>query len=236
MPTPGLTIAISKIRPPAKISEEQFNHFYNEEHVPAVLNAGNNAGIPKLALRFKNADPKSARQYLAVYPLEDTAYQQSPEANKFVQNTKKSKILACDDIYDYIDFDIRRFEKIQAHEGYGHAARSGRDRGQTIVMVAMEPAPGQDHEFEDWYRKQHLDMMSMVKHYRRSTRYKRQDGKQPRYLALHEYACKADELPTEQLKMVDATEWAQKILEESLVFEKDVWELVNVQGDEEVKL
>jgi hypothetical protein len=232
MPTPGLTIAISKIRKPAKTSEEQFHRFYNEEHVPAILDFG----IIKLALRFKNADPTSTRQYLAIYPLEDTTYQRSPEAEKFIQDTKKSKILACDDIYEYIDFDIRRYEKIQTYEGHSHAARSGLERARTIVMVAMEPAPGQDQDFEQWYRKQHLDMMSMLKHYRRSTRYKRQDGVAPRYLALHEFDCRPDDLPKEQLKLMVETEWAQKILKETLAFETDIWELVNVQGDEEVNL
>jgi hypothetical protein len=79
-------------------------------------------------------------------------------------------------------------------------------------------------------------MMSMLKHYRRFTRYKRQDGVVPRYLALHEFDCRPDDLPKEQLKVVIETEWAQKILKEILAFETDIWELVNVQGDEEVNL
>jgi hypothetical protein len=55
-------------------------------------------------------------------------------------------------------------------------------------------------------------------------------------LALHEFDCRPDDLPKEQLKVVIETEWAQKILKEILAFETDIWELVNVQGDEEVNL
>jgi hypothetical protein len=67
--------------------------------------------------------------------------------------------------------------------------------------------------------------------YRRTTRYRRIDGVAPRYLALHEWACKPGEMPAEQIKQVTSTEWSRKIIGEAQVFERDVFELVQEQGE-----
>lgn len=79
-------------------------------------------------------------------------------------------------------------------------------------------------------------MLSMCKGYRRTTRYKRIDGEKPRYLALHEYSCKPSELPSDQIAVVTATEWSKKIIKESLTFDRDVFEVIQVQGVASQKL
>jgi len=79
-------------------------------------------------------------------------------------------------------------------------------------------------------------MLAMCRGYRRTTRYKRIDGEKPRYLALHEYACKPDEMPGDQLKQVVSTEWSQKIIKESSIFERDAFSLIHEQGDTALKL
>ena len=61
-----------------------------------------------------------------------------------------------DNIWDHIAFDVRCYEQIQTFEGYGNASKSGTERGRTLVCVAMEPAEGEEQDFDDWYRKQHL--------------------------------------------------------------------------------
>lgn len=122
------------------------------------------------------------------------------------------------------------------YEGYGRADESGSQRGQTLTCVFMEPAEGEDADFENWYRKQHLDMLAMCTGYRRTTRYKRIDDVSPRYLALHEWACAPSELPSEQVKQVASTEWSKKILGEAKLFERDVFELIQAQGDVARKL
>ncbi|KAK4543639.1 hypothetical protein LTR36_005284 [Oleoguttula mirabilis] len=227
MPTPGLMFVGSRVLDQSKTSDAKYNEFYNNEHLPDVLKRG----VSKVALRYKNANTSSPMPYVALYPLDDASYLQSPDLAKSVEETRSSKTFDNTDIYEHIHFDLRGYEKIQTFEGYGHADKSGKERGQTIVCVAMEPAEGQDQDFEDWYRRQHLDMLAMCRGYRRTTRYKKLDGQKPRYLALHEYACKADELPADQVKQVVATEWSQKIVGESLVFDRDVLELVQAQGD-----
>ena len=232
MPNPGLMFVGSRVLDTKKTSDEKYNRFYNEEHLPDVLNYG----MCKVAMRYKNVNTSSPMPYIALYPLDDASILESPKLGSLVEDTTMSKTFDNSDIYEHIHFDLRTYEKIQTFEGYGNADKSGEDRGKTIVCVAMEPAKGQDQDFDDWYRKQHLDMLSMCRGFLRSTRYKKLNGEKPRYLALHEYACNADELPADQVKQVVATEWTQKILKEGRAYERDVFELVQVQGDGSLQL
>ena len=96
--------------------------------------------------------------------------------------------------------------------------------------------PGDERDFDEWYRKQHLDVLSMIPGYRRCTRYKRIDEQTPRYLAIHEYACRAGEISDEAIKQVSSTEWSAKIIGEAKALERDVYELIAVQGNEGRKL
>ena len=236
MPTPGLLFVSSRIADPKKTSDELYNRFYNDEHLPDVLNhAKEKSGYTKLALRYKNVNGESVMPYLALYPLRDTVFFSS-EKESLIEDTRKSKTFNGDDCHDHIEFGSRPYEKIQTFEGYGQAEKTGDERGHTIVCVAMEPKEGEEHDFDLWYRLQHLDMLAMCRGYRRTTRYRRLDGVKPQYLALHEYACEASELPADQIKQVVATEWSQKIIKESPIFDRDVFSLIQAQGETKEKL
>lgn len=230
MPTPGLTFVASNVLDSTKTSDEKYNEFYNDEHLPDVLASG----LTKVALRYENTNSEAKMPYIALYPVEDASMTGSEAAIKLIQDTRKSRTFDGEDIYDYINFDIRRYEKIQTYEAYQQEGKSGNERGQTIVCVAMEP--GDEADFEEWYMKQHLDMLGMCRGYRRCTRYKGMDDKEPRYLALHEYACKPEDLPSEQIKQVTATEWSQKIIGKAKAFERNVFVLIQAQGETELNL
>lgn len=236
MANPALLFVTSRILDPTVTPDPQFNKMYNEEHLPDVLTY--TPQITTLALRYKNSNPSSPHPYLALYPLQDTSFFTTGTLEKLTADTRHSRTFNGQDILQLVHFDPRPYEKIQSFEAHGHAHDTGKDRGQTLVCVAMEPAEGEEAEadFDAWYRKQHLDMLSMCKDYRRTTRYKRLDGVQPRFLALHEWACGPGKIPGEQIAQVTETEWSRKILGEARVFERDVFELVQAQGDLERKL
>lgn len=234
MPTPALLFVTSRISDPSKTTDERFNRMYNEEHLPDVLSY--RTKITDLALRYKNTNPSSERPYLALYPLEDTSIFTNGTFEQLAADTRHSRTYNGEDVMNFIEFGPRAYEKIQTYEGYGHADDTGKQRGRSLTCVAMEPAEDGEADFEDWYRKQHLDMMSMCRGYLRTTRYKRIDGVEPRFLALHEWDCKPEEFPTEQMKQVTSTEWCRKILGEAKAFERDLFELIEVQGDAERKL
>lgn len=124
------------------------------------------------------------------------------------------------------------YESIQRFEG--QLPKSG-NHGKVMISVKMQPRDGGDEEFDEWYRKQHLDMLSMVKGYRRSTRWKVSELREapegtPMYIALHEY----DDVPDpEEVKLAVGTEWSKKVIGEARSFVRDQWELIEVQGEDE---
>ncbi|KAI1270655.1 hypothetical protein F5Y18DRAFT_369102 [Xylariaceae sp. FL1019] len=153
-----------------------------------------------------------------------------------MQDGKRSKILQCDDISDLIHFEMKPYEKIHTYEAFGHENDSGLERGRTLVCVAIEPAEGQEDNLDAWYRKQHLDMLGMCRHYRRCTRYKRKDGVSPRFVALHEWDCEPEDIPMDQLAQLRATDWSREIRSGVKVMERDVFTLIQAQGNMELKL
>lgn len=103
---PGIFYSTSRISKPDQISEETYNKWYNEVHIPDVLATG---GVTA-AYRFRNANPNADRPYLAVYQVPDLGIIQS-ETFKSIPMT--SDLLPnggpC---HNYIDFDTR-FYKLQ---------------------------------------------------------------------------------------------------------------------------
>lgn len=158
MPKPGLMFVTSKIFDESKLSDAKYNEFYDKEHLPDVL------GYKKspVALRYKNTNKESPRgPYLALYPLEDVDFLLGDGLKKMVEETKNSKVIGGD-MYEYIEFGLRPYELIQTFEGQGFENTSGKDRGKTLVCVAMAPAEGTDSEFDEWYRKQVCPAISIV--------------------------------------------------------------------------
>jgi hypothetical protein len=82
-----------------------------------------------------------------------------------------------------------------------------------------------------WYRKQHLDMLSMVTGFRRSTRYQLVEEKpsgDARFIACHEYD--STDYPVDKIKLTIGTEWSKKIIGSAKKFEREVWEEIAVTG------
>jgi len=124
------------------------------------------------------------------------------------------------------------YDKLQTFTAQNFNAKTDGNHGRILVSVKMAVREGMDAEFDEWYRKQHLDMLSMVKGYRRTTKWKVNPVRPaaegtPEYLALHEFEAKP---PMEQMEVVVGTEWSRKVIGEARAFVRDVWELVDVQG------
>lgn len=231
----GLCYVTSKVKDPSQVSDAKFNSFYDEEHVPDMLRYG----FSKLALRYKNSAADSqAPSYLALYPLENVAKLSSPETAKMMEECRHSKVLDGRDHHSLIDYGVSAWSKIQTFEGNHPGESAGSNRSQTLIAVFIEPGEGTEAEadLDAWYRKQHLDMLSMCRGYRRSTRYRRAGEEAPRFLALHEYACSPEELPAKQIQQVRETEWSRDVLEKAKVFDRYVWGLVGEQGAKDLKL
>jgi len=230
MPTPGLLWVNSKITRPDILSEEVFTKWYTEDHIPEVLASG---GIHS-AFRYISPDKSVDRPYLALYPLEDIDFLQTAA---FKSISVESPLLpGSGKIFDVADFDVRYLEKVQTYEPAG--TKPG--RGTCIMSVGMEPSVS-DEDFDDWYRKQHLDMLSMCDGYLRTTRYKLHYARanrptadsvpvsgKPRFYALHEFD--SMKLPVEQLNKTGETEWSKKVMSTAKTVEAPVFEFYMAFG------
>lgn len=74
-PDPGLLYVNSKIIQPDKLSPEQYTQWYEETHIPDIFRT---SGIDE-AYRWLALDPATDRPYLALYPLKDISFLQSPK-------------------------------------------------------------------------------------------------------------------------------------------------------------
>lgn len=74
-PDPGLLYVNSKIIQPDKLSPEQYTQWYEKTHIPDIFKT---AGIDE-AHRWQSLDPAAERPYLAMYPLSDIGFLQTPE-------------------------------------------------------------------------------------------------------------------------------------------------------------
>ncbi|KAK5694018.1 hypothetical protein LTR97_009636 [Elasticomyces elasticus] len=222
-PTPGLMFATSRSIPPT--TEAQLNNFYQNEHLPDVLSYG----AVKMTKRYKNVNPESAFPYLALYPVDDVDYFKSKDFEKVVEETKLSRTFGGKSFYDFLEFEIGSWTKIQTYESPS-TKPAPTSHAKTLIAVTMQPDPSPDNDPDSWYKKQYLDTMAQLPSYRRTTRYKRVaagdgdgegEGKLSSFLVLHEYDCTADELPDPREEYVRRCE----------VWGREVWELVEVQGD-----
>lgn len=133
-----------------------------------------------------------------------------------------------------------------------------------MVTAANEPAAGLDKEFDEWYRKQHLDMLSMVFGYRRSTRYNLlhpfpakhtekpqlalsfaaettrpfppawEEGNLPRYLAIHEWDDR--NVDKQHATMPAKSEWAKRIVGTYKKYQREDWNFVEALGEDAGRL
>lgn len=110
---PGIFYSTSRISKPDQLSVEAYNKWYNEVHIRDVLATG---GVTT-AFRFRNANPKADRPYLAIYHVPDLGVIQT---EKFKSVPMTSDLLPnggpC---HDHIDFDTRFYKLEQDYNTRG---------------------------------------------------------------------------------------------------------------------
>jgi hypothetical protein len=153
--TPGLLIVLSKPTHP-ELTDAQFNDWYSNEHIQDMVTSG----VTDLVLRYKNSNSSAKLPYMALYRLPDVAKLSDQKimgsvpatSLKLPGKTPGSKGGAYKDI---MNMETRAFRRTQTFEG--QLEKTG--RAKALVTSAMQPADDGDADFDDWYRKQHLDML-----------------------------------------------------------------------------
>ncbi|TID13069.1 hypothetical protein E2P81_ATG09802 [Venturia nashicola] len=218
----GLIMVLSKPNHP-DLTDATFNQWYSGSHIRDMLSSN----VTDLILRYKNTNPSVAYPYLALYRLPDLS--KLGELGKVPKTSDllpgKVKGTKGGAYTDVIEMDTRIYTRTQTFEG--QTVLPG--RGKTLVTASMGVQNGTEGEMDDWYRRQHLDMLSMIEGYHRSTRYAKMDGSNPKFLAMHELDSYTK---GPGMGLVLGTEWAKKVLSTVTASQNDVWEYIVELGKE----
>jgi hypothetical protein len=103
---PGILLAATHIID-STLSDETFNKWYNEIHIPDVVATG---GVTQ-ATRFRNANPDAAEKYLALYHVPDLSVVAS---EKFKNIPEKHEMLpGGKSIRDLVNMEVRFYKLVQ---------------------------------------------------------------------------------------------------------------------------
>ncbi|KAF2786211.1 hypothetical protein K505DRAFT_422566 [Melanomma pulvis-pyrius CBS 109.77] len=192
--------------------------WYESTHIPEVLAL---PGIPRAARYEAHPKPPGPSTYsseapwLTVYEMPDVEYRETSEFKSLDGQSEPRKEL-LEGVFRKARFDTRFYEGVQE---FGADAVTG--PANLLISAALQPAAGQDADFDAWYRQEHLHLLSKCPGYRRSRRFKvvnatvldkfeRREPEVPQYLALHEFD--GEDFPMEALGGTAGTEWAKKVM------------------------
>ncbi|KAF2788681.1 hypothetical protein K505DRAFT_314477 [Melanomma pulvis-pyrius CBS 109.77] len=220
--------------PKLPLSEGTFNEWYEKIHIPDIIKAKPSPEGCIAAWRFKSRDPSRARPYLALYAVPDMAFIQSSEFGRVSQYHE----LLPDGgpSQKFVDFDTRFYRRVQVLQ---KPEVERRGIGRVIKSTAIQPGPGMDCEFDRWYREEHLEQVSHMSGWRKSTRFelifkvqsnddlKREEA--PKYLAIHEFeeGTEVKRMPKEEW-----TDWTKKMVESAEKIDEGTFDYLWGMGDE----
>lgn len=133
-----------------------------------------------------------------------------------------------------LHWSLSTYSCIQFHE----PKRSRSNTGTCIVVVAIDPATGQDEDVDAWYRKEHLALLSTSSLFLRCRRYTRildpssveQDPVKGagKLIAVHDYTSVQDLFDHSLAKgpLVVETEWTRKVMDSARQVERSIWSVV----------
>ncbi|KAF2665012.1 hypothetical protein BT63DRAFT_464295 [Microthyrium microscopicum] len=221
---PGILISASHIIKPSELSDEAFNKWYNEVHIPDVLATG---GVSR-ATRFRNASSKATEKYLVIYEVDDLSVIAS---ERFKNIPFKHKMLpGGGDIHDFVNMEIRFYKKIQTDpEGSGQ-----KEFYPALLWAGVGPGEGKEDDYDAYMRQEHLPQFRSEPGWRRSTRYKLAvhaknpskegwgEGEATSYIALYEFD-EGNKLGSEVQPLDPMTDWTKRIMAHAKKFELGIF-------------
>ncbi|ORY12394.1 hypothetical protein BCR34DRAFT_482668 [Clohesyomyces aquaticus] len=220
-PLTGSGIIWTNSVPKAPLSEEVFSEWYESHHIPAIRNAKPGPAGCVAAWRFKSRDVARTRRYLALYFLPDLSFLQSPEFGRVRMHHEL--LPQGGPAQKFADFDTRFYRRVQVFE----SREPVEGIGKVVKCTAIQPAQGMEEEFDKWYTEEHLEQVSQMSGWRKTTRYelifKVQSAddpnwdEAPKYLAIHEFE---EGTEVKRIPKASWTEWTKRIVESAVAIDE----------------
>jgi hypothetical protein len=230
---PGIIWVNSVPKPP--LTEDIFNEWYEKAHIPDIIKAKSGPQSCVAAWRFKCQDVSRPRPYLALYSVPDMAFIQSPEFVRLSQY--HDSLPEGGPSQKFIDFDTRFYQRVQVLE---KPREEKRGLGKVIKCTAIQPGLGMEDEFNRWYREEHLEQVSHMPGWRKSTRFdlifkvqshddsNREEA--PKYLAIHEFE---EGTEVNRISKEEWTEWTKRMVKAAVKIDEGTFDYLWVMGDED---
>lgn len=214
---PGILFVYSE--PGSAVSDEEFNDWYDNEHVPLRL------PIPGFNSwsRWVAADGERPT-YGALYDLSSTAVISEPPYASLA-STRSEREAAI--IPRLALLDRRTYTLVEpVHPPKAGDAYDVRKPGPYASIVEIEVKPDAEDEFNKWYEEEHIPMLAKVPGWVRSRRFvlefagatgsEAKEGQPPKYMAIHEWEVPAA-FETTEFKEATSTPWMEKIKQTAVV-------------------
>lgn len=172
--------------------EEEFNRWYNDEHLPERLS------VPGILSAARYEAVVSGPKHLAVYELESPAVMESPEYLKLRRNPTEWSKRVSPDVIGTVN--IRNvYEMI--HPPSLTEEIAGSPMASALQIGRMDIPPDVESEWNRWYDTVYVPNYEKVPGVIRGRRFKAVEG-QPAYLTVyefeHERVSKSDEWTYQQ--------------------------------------
>ncbi|KAH9848163.1 hypothetical protein C2E23DRAFT_889400 [Lenzites betulinus] len=215
---PGLLFVYSE--PGAAVSEDEFNDWYDNEHVPLRLPI---PGFQSWA-RWTAAD--GARPtFCAIYDLSSPAVITAPPYADLAhtRSARETALIARLALLDRRTYTLRE----PVYPPAAGDAYDPRRPGPYASVVEVDVKPEGEAEFNRWYEEEHIPLLAKVPGWVRSRRFELESAgatgseakpgdAPPKYLAIHEWE-NPTAFETAEFKAAVSTEWMTKIRNESIV-------------------
>lgn len=207
------------MQPKDGLAESEFHDWYNNEHGPTRLRLPFcDNGFRYRAVDLEGAPPSENKpEWMAVYDItdmaaltEDTYLRLRDPPVKSQREVDTMKQIKVDrKLYDfYAEQKSSEFKKLEEVENEGEA--------NVMVCVFLQLKPGEENvkKWADWYKEEHIEMLSKVPGWLRTRMYVTSsiDPKAPlEYVALHEYK-PTNGLAGPEFQAAISTPWAKDIM------------------------
>ncbi|KAJ9622121.1 uncharacterized protein PV06_05805 [Exophiala oligosperma] len=223
----------SRPQPSSGVDDQLWAKWYKEEHLPDLVNS---QATKRAAFYQETHDFAAAskdhhpRPFLALY---QTDFEEPLKTKNYLEGVRHSSGMwpGHKPTVEIGDFDCRNYKLIQEYD----PNKIGDSAPPYLLTVEMEPTAENEEDFDQWYRKEHLELLSKLPGYRRSLRYivgprtPVTQGDPPRYLAIHEVD-NVHAFDGKEAEAANVTPWTVKHIAEAKVFIPRMWRKITEEG------
>jgi hypothetical protein len=183
---------------PDEAYEDDFNRWYDEEHLPALLKVpGYRSGTRYVAV---DGEPK----YMALWEIDSMDAYRSKEHDDAVNTPWTERLVP------HRNLNMAFYEQIFPDEGLLHGASWGEPVGGLLVN-RMDVSPEHEQDFNDWYNTEHQPALCSVPGAIAARRFRAIEGG-PRYMALV-YLTTPEIQASEAWSTAANTPWTKRVRE-----------------------